>query len=35
MSLPNVFEYFYAITIRRSYVPKALQTLLVEIAPVE
>ena len=35
MTLPNVFEYFYAITIRRSYVPTALQTLLVDIGRVE
>jgi LysR family transcriptional activator of nhaA len=35
MSLPNVFEYFYAITVKRSYVPRALQTLLVDIGRVD
>ncbi len=35
MNLPNVFENFYAITVKRSYLPSALQTLLVNIGSVD
>lgn len=33
LSLPNVFESFYAITVKRSFIPEALSRLLVRIAP--
>lgn len=33
MELPNVYENFYAITIRRSFIPEALQQLLARFVP--